>query len=117
MRGEKVIQVITKNNIVGTHYWKNAPQEFEYLSFPHRHIFSIRCWFNVSHADREIEINDMQVKIENGIKSKFGSDSIGVTFNGLSCEDIADFCIKNFDCVKCEVLEDGEGGAVVRRKY
>lgn len=112
-----MIQVITSNKIIGTHYWKEAPKEFEYLSFPHRHIFYIRCWFEVSHGDREIEINEMQRKIESGLKTKFGVDSIGVMFRGMSCEDIADVCISEFGCVKCEVLEDGEGGAVVRREY
>lgn len=112
-----MIQVITSNKIAGTHYWKDAPQVFKYLSYTHRHIFYIRCWFDVAHSDRQIEIIEKQRQIESGIKMKFGVDAIGVMFRGMSCEDIAKFCISEFGCVKCEVLEDGEGGAVVRREH
>lgn len=105
-----VMQIVTYNQIVGFHYWKNAPEEFSYLKNNHRHVFKIRCWFNVTHSDREIEINDMENKIEEKIK-----DDFNYQFENFSCEDIARYCIETFDCESCEVLEDGFGGAYVRK--
>lgn len=108
------MRVITHNNIIGFHYWEGAPEKYRYLKDLHRHVFVIRCYFNVSHTDREIEINDMQDHIERVMKKHFGcKDSEMVCFGGMSCEDIAQYCIASFGCSGCEVLEDGFGGAYV----
>ena len=111
-----MIQVITSNQIIGTHQWRNAPEKFSYLVNEHRHVFYIRCWFDVTDADREIELNDKQWIIEKGIKHDFGyKRGTGVNFGGMSCEQIAEYCINTFGCSACEVLEDGFGGAYVRK--
>lgn len=47
-----MIQVVTGNQIVGMHKWENAPDKFSYLAKEHRHVFYIRCWFDVTDADR-----------------------------------------------------------------
>ena len=108
--------VITYNEIVGTHKWGNAPERYKYLANEHRHVFKIRCWFKVSHADRDIEINIKQHEIETVIKKEFSStDEKGAAFGNMSCEMICDYLIERFGCVCCEVLEDGFGGAFVRR--
>ncbi len=106
--------VITHNNIIGFHCWHNAPAEYAYLRSPHRHVFSIRCRFHVSHTDRQIEINEMQDMIEGRIKAKFTKEGY-VNFASMSCEDIARYCIEEFGCEECEVLEDGFGGAYARK--
>ena len=109
------MQVITHNQIIGFHCWPSAPDEYSYLKDIHRHVFVIRCRFDVEHSDRDIEINDMQDRIEYEIKRHFGSyEAKGVDFGVCSCEDIAMFCINTFGCCECEVLEDGFGGAYVR---
>lgn len=108
--------IITYNEIVGMHRWEGAKAPFEYLANRHRHVFKIRCWFEVSHADREIEINAKQYEIESTIKQDFHScDEKGADFGGMSCEMICEYLIEKFDCVSCEVLEDGFGGAYVRK--
>lgn len=112
-----MIGIITHNQIIGSHYWKDAPVQYAYLRNLHRHVFTIRCKFEVSHEDREIEINDMQDTIEDAIKHKFGKSvgiGAGVCFGGMSCEQIATWCIDYFGCTECEVLEDGFGGAYAR---
>lgn len=111
-------QIITHNQIIGCHQWPNAPKEYEYLRYKHRHVFVIRCKFDVSHTDREIEINDMQDFIQQQIQKNFETRNfgLGVDFGFMSCEEIGEWCINYFkDCVECEVLEDGFGGAIVRK--
>lgn len=110
-----MMKVITFNQIIGFHCWPDAPEKYSYLSDLHRHVFFIRCKFDVLHTDREIEINDMQERIEKAIRERFNySEGHIVYFGGMSCEDIAFWCIKEFGCTECEVLEDGFGGAYVR---
>ncbi len=109
-------QVVTCNHIEGVHCWKKAPSKFGYLRNKHRHVFVIRCWFDVTETDREIEINDKQGLIQESIYMSFGnSRGTGADFRGMSCEEIARWCIKAFECAACEVLEDGFGGAYVRQ--
>lgn len=115
-----MIGIITHNEIIGSHYWKNAPEKYKYLRNTHRHVFVIRCKFEVSHGDREIEINHMQDLIYEDIRARFcdcDDFGAGVDFGGMSCEQIATWCIGQFGqfgCIECEVLEDGFGGAYVR---
>lgn len=115
MRGAKMTQVITHNQIIGSHYWKDAPDKYAYLRDLHRHVFFIRCKFNVTHTDREIEINDMQDIITRYFATAYPADAAGVSFGGKSCEDIAWECIETFGCDECEVLEDGFGGACAKK--
>lgn len=105
--------VLTHNSIEGFHYYPNAPKFCHYLSQKHRHIFVIRCEFEISHNDREIEINFQQQEIEKFLKERFGSPC---EFNGMSCEHIAELLLNNFEKMyKCSVLEDNYGGASLTR--
>lgn len=101
--------VIAKCRVLGFHYWKNAPERYKYLKSNHRHEFIIYAIKEVSHNDREIEINDLQESIERWIKEHYGTVC---NFNGMSCEDISELLIKQFNLSKCIVLEDGSCGAV-----
>lgn len=113
-----MIGIITYNEIIGSHCYKDAPEKYKYLRNLHRHVFTIRCKFEVSHENREIEINDMQEIIQDTINRAFGMCSdkgAGINFRGMSCEHIAKWCLNQFDCIECEVLEDGFGGAYARK--
>lgn len=106
-------QVITYNQVVGFHFYPDAPTSCAYLSDRHRHMFTIRCKFKVSHNNREIEINTMQEKIEDTLQEEFGSPC---EFGSYSCEDIAQWLINRFPNInEAEVLEDGFGGSVIQR--
>lgn len=111
------IFVETYNLIEGMHHWSEAKGEVEYLSNPHRHLFEIRCRFEVSHNDREIEINTAQNDIERYLKERFSRGGGICLFGGRSCEDIAEEIMTHFgeQCVQCTVLEDGYGGATLSR--
>lgn len=106
--------MITHNAIEGFHFWKDAPDEVGFLRAEHRHIFDIRCWWQVSHNDRDLEIILQQHKVEDFIREQYGSPA---KFGGMSCESIADELMAHFGfaLVKCQVLEDGYGGATLSR--
>lgn len=112
-----MISIVTHNQIIGCHNWPDAPAKYGYLRALHRHVFVIRCKFEVSHTNRHIEINDMQEKIDKVFHDEFGysEEGWGLQFGPMSCEDMARWCIDKFNCVECEVLEDGFGGAYVRK--
>lgn len=108
-------QVITYNTIEGLHMWPDAPVSVAHLRNQHRHVFVIRCWWEVSHNEREIEIQMMQHVVEGFILNKMGGN-YPVDFGDMSCESIAELILERFEqCVKCEVLEDGYGGAALSR--
>ncbi len=106
-------EIITYNVIEGIHNYPNAPEVVDFLSYPHRHNFVIRCKAEVSHNNREIEIILLQRKIERKLKQNFGSFCI---FKSMSCEDIAEWLLNEFvELNYVEVLEDGYGGAALTR--
>ena len=106
--------VETYNEIEGFHYWPNASGNEKYLSYKHRHIFTIRCRFWVSHNDREIEFNSRQNEIEDFLVNSFGRPC---QFGAFSCESLAQAIMDYYGdcCISCTVLEDGNGGATLTR--
>lgn len=106
-------KVLTYNAIEGFHRYPNAPEFCAYLSARHRHIFVIRCEFEVFHNEREIEINEQQHVIEKMLTKRFGSPC---EFGDMSCETIAELIMKEYkSCTKAEVKEDDYGGASLSR--
>lgn len=105
--------VLTYNEITGFHFYPDAPVFCAYLRHEHRHVFIVRCEFEVSHCEREIEINQRQLDIENKLYTTFGKSAY---FAARSCESIASWIVEQYpDCVSCTVLEDGYGGAKITR--
>lgn len=104
-----MISVITKCSVIGFHNWNNAPIKYEYLKHKHRHEFVIWAEKEVSHNDRDIEINQLREDIERWIYEEYGNPC---QFKGMSCEDIAETLSKQFRLKKCTVLEDGLCGAI-----
>lgn len=105
--------VLTHNAVVGFHFYPNAPQFCSYLENKHRHVFVIRCKFQVSHNEREIEINEQQNRIESFLFTSFGNPC---DFGAMSCESIAQVLMEHFaHIMECEVLEDNYGGASLTR--
>ncbi len=106
-------RVITHNTIEGYHYYPDPPKEVEFLKYPHRHLFDIRCQFSVVESNREIEIFMQQSTIEIMIKKHFGCPA---DFADMSCEMIGEWILEQFDeCVEVQILEDGFGGAIIQR--
>jgi hypothetical protein len=110
-------QIIVTLEEEGLHYWKNCDlDEVEYLKTLHRHIFHIKCIKTVSHSDRDIEFIKYKHQIRNYLdKLYFSSKYNCLLFGPKSCEMIAEELINEFDLDECEVMEDGENGAIVKR--
>lgn len=105
-------EVITSNVLEGFHYWPNAPEAVSFLRDNHRHLFHIRCAFGVSDLDREVEIILMQREVEKFLCGKYGCPC---QFESMSCEMIGAEILTTMNAVWVEVLEDGQGGAIVRK--
>ena len=108
--------------IEGTHYWADCPHsEVDYLRMNHRHVFHIKAYKEVTHADRDTEFIMLKHRIESYIKRKYNNrcDDTHATgrflceFGGMSCEMIAEELISEFELSRCEVNEDNENGAIV----
>lgn len=106
-------QVITYNLAEGFHRYPDAPEFCKYLEDRHRHVFVIRCRFDVTHNEREIEINEMQHAISEYLCARYGHPC---EFNDMSCEAIAEDLLRQYPgMISAEVLEDGYGGAALTR--
>lgn len=107
-----MILIVTKNEVEGFHAWEQAPEKVAFLRDQHRHVFEIYSQFEVSHEEREIEIIMQQWEIEEYLHNKYGKPC---AFGGMSCESIAREILERFNAYEVKVLEDGAGGAIVRK--
>lgn len=94
----------------GWHRWKDAPDECAYLRDYHRHLFHIRLEVAVTGNNREVEFIGLKACLDEYLRFRYA----GQRFES-SCEQIAEDLLKRFEAVSCEVSEDGENGATVRR--
>lgn len=104
--------VIIKLQFEGIHCWPECPiEQVSFLKNPHRHMFYVKACKHVIHNDRDVEIIVLKRNMERWIR-----DSWGGQFGKMSCEDIAEKLIEQFDLKWCEVLEDNENGATLWQK-
>lgn len=102
----KKIFIVVNVQKEGFHRWPTAPKEVDFLKHRHRHIFHIRAVKAVKHTDRDIEIITFKNKIETWMMHEWG---------WMSCEMIAEACLRKYDLEECEVTEDGENGAIIKK--
>lgn len=93
------------------HRWPAAKGPVSFLRYPHRHLFHVKAWKEVSHAYRQVEFITLKREME-----KFISLIPKTKTVTWSCEMWAGFLLKEFALDKCEVSEDGENGALVERE-
>ena len=107
--------VVVKFQVEGIHRWDKCDiAEVNYLSTPHRHIFHITAVKKVDHNNRDIEFIALKHRIQSALEAEFyNADRKLLDFGNASCEDIAEMLAHNYDLQSCEVLEDGENGAIV----
>lgn len=95
--------------VEGIHNWADCNlEDVIYLRNLHRHIFYIKAIKEVTHNNRDIEIIMFKNKIISYLNEKYQG-----SFNSMSCEDIAEDILRQFECNEVEVLEDNENGAIV----
>ena len=101
--------------VEGTHNWPNCPfDEVDYLRVPHRHVFHIKAYKEVTHSDRDVEFIMLKHEIQDYLNTiYYNRISRTCLFGAMSCEMIAVELIEEFELSRCEVNEDNENGAIV----
>lgn len=102
------IEIVVSFQFEGFHYWPDASSQHTYLANAHRHMFHVKAWKEVSHGNREIEIIQFKRNMCRFATEQWGHGQMTT----LSCEQMAEALCKKFELAYCEVLEDGENGAV-----
>jgi 6-pyruvoyl-tetrahydropterin synthase len=99
---------------IGFHRWKDAPEEFAHLRSRHRHEFHVRVDVLVEHDDREVEFQLLKHDVRKLIEKAQAATPNSV--EEWSCESWALYLLEAVPyCVRVEVSEDGENGAVASR--
>lgn len=108
-------QVFCSLQVEGIHFWKDCPiEEVSYLKDPHRHVFNVTAFINVSHNDRDVEFIVLKHQIQKYLKSKYWNEQHQIHwFGGMSCEMIAEELMRQFSLTACMVDEDGENGCML----
>ena len=127
-------QIVVKFQVEGLHAWPGVTNHEEYknkvgfLQFPHRHQFHFKAVKSVSHDDRDTEIIDFKRILMHYLFESYGrspmqfeGEDLGYKshcdFGSMSCEMLAKELVQKFDLDNCEVLEDGENGALVSKWF
>ena len=103
----------------GIHKYPNAPDEVEFLRYPHRHIFKFKVQIEVYNDDRDIEF----FIFKRWLESLYTDDTLELDYK--SCEMIADDLAKEIKdkysgrWLAIDVSEDGENGCHIEypREY
>lgn len=108
--------IISVATIEGIHCWPKAAivndGEVAYLSNLHRHLFTFKVEFPISHDDRDKEFINFKHNIEIFIRNKYYDFDLRLcNFNSMSCEMLAMNLIEKWpDIISVEVYEDNENG-------
>lgn len=121
-------------DVVGFHYWPDAPHEVAYLKHDHRHVFKYRVEVEVQGSDREVEFQILKScaldhvartymkRARHEVGLCIGAKVVyepGYEFGKRSCEMLAWEMLEylrgalGVHSVSVEVSEDGECGARV----
>lgn len=111
------MKIFITTQFADLHRWKDAPEEVEFLRFPHRHMFKVRLEIEVVEQDREIEFLTAKRMLDAAVRTR-SEDELLHSLE-WSCETIAVNILNRMHqaysgrFMTCEVSEDGENGAVV----
>ena len=115
---EEVLRRVKKNVWVtfqkeGIHKYPDAPDEVDFLRYPHRHIFKFKVQIEVYTDDRDIEF----FIFKRWLESLYADDILQLDYK--SCEMMADDLAKQIKDkypgrqLSIDVSEDGENGCHV----
>ena len=95
----------------GIHKYPDAPDEVDFLRYPHRHIFKFKVQIEVYHGDRDIEF----FIFKRWLESLYADNIIELDYK--SCEMISDELARQIKdkypqrWLAIDVSEDGENGS------
>ena len=115
---DEVLRRVKKNIWVtfqkeGIHKYPDAPDEVDFLRYPHRHIFKFKVQIEVYNDDRDIEF----FIFKRWLESLYADDTLQLDYK--SCEMMADDLAKQIKDkypgrqLSIDVSEDGENGCHV----
>ena len=115
---DEVLRRVKKNIWVtfqkeGIHKYPDAPDEVDFLRYPHRHIFKFKVQIEVYNDDRDIEF----FIFKRWLESLYADDILQLDYK--SCEMMADDLAKQIKDkypgrqLSIDVSEDGENGCHV----
>ena len=115
---EEVLRRVKRNIWVtfqkeGIHKYPDAPDEVDFLRYPHRHIFKFKVQIEVYNDDRDIEF----FIFKRWLESLYADDILQLDYK--SCEMMADDLAKQIKDkypgrqLSIDVSEDGENGCHV----
>ena len=115
---EEVLRRVKKNIWVtfqkeGIHKYPDAPDEVDFLRYPHRHMFHFKVQIEVYNDDRDIEF----FIFKRWLESLYADDILQLDYK--SCEMMADDLSKQIKDkypgrqLSIDVSEDGENGCHV----
>lgn len=110
-------EIVARTSVEGIHRWAECPiEEVSYLRSYHRHIFKIAAKLPVTHSDRDTEFIQLTHKIKTYLHEEYFSTEAQCCFFGdKSCEMIAEELLIEFNLSECEVQEDEESSAIIKR--
>ena len=119
---EEVLRRVKKNIWVtfqkeGIHKYPDAPDEVDFLRYPHRHMFHFKVQIEVYNDDRDIEF----FIFKRWLESLYADDILQLDYK--SCEMMADELYDHISqkhpgrSVKIQVSEDGENGCDIEYMY
>lgn len=103
--------VIVQFDVEGFHHYPNAPEQVNFLSHNHRHIFKVKAGYQVSDLNREKEIFICRDELKSYLSEAYG---VPAQFQNMSCEMIAKEILtfaEEDGMIWCEVWEESTGGA------
>ena len=80
-------KVISTLRVAGFHCWPAAPSGVSYLKERHRHLFTVRVEFVVSHDDRDVEFHTALTWVREALNRVWQHEPY--EFGFMSCEQIA----------------------------
>lgn len=113
-----ISRICVKHIIPGIHKWPDAPATVGFLQSPHRHLFTYKLWFKVSHDDRDLEFFTLKELFQEWLDRMYaGQPKLGYNFKSRSCEHLAKEALRfHPNLLSVEVWEDDENGAVVTKE-
>jgi hypothetical protein len=112
--------VFCRTRFIAFHYWKDAPEPYKYLSYPHRHEFHVEAHVRVTDKDRQVEFQHLRWIIDHYLRNEYADAQTSKGAIPASCEMIAERLAENLEArgfqkpIIVTVSEDGENGAMTK---
>lgn len=108
--------IIVRFQFEGFHFYKDAPNEVDFLRKPHRHIFHCEVKLPVTHNDRDLEFIMVKQHLQRFAAKKYDFELGGKSCE-MICEDLLEEITKKYGLRKditISVFEDAENGGMLQ---